>query len=379
MDRVKSSARTWAEIDLDAMKHNLDIAKNQGMKVMCVIKGNAYGHGSIGCAKFLEKNGADMFAVACLSEALELREAGVTLDTLVLGYTPPDYARVLAENNIVQTIVDMEAAREMSDACIKEGVTVNVHVKIDTGMSRLGLFAQGEEAALSASKEVIAMYDLPGINIVGMYTHFATADMPGKDEFQTWQMNNFKIVIDELTKVGKRPKVCHSGNSACIMNYPETYIDMIRMGIMLYGMYPDSKPRENGELKPAMTLKTRVSQVRELPPGCLISYGCTYCSRYPMTVATITAGYADGYPRRMSNRAYVVINGARCEQIGRVCMDMMMVNVTGIDVKRGDEVILFGAGGMSCEEVSQIVGTVNYEITSLVLPRAARVYKKKEE
>lgn len=377
MDRVESSARTWAEIDLDAIKHNLDIAKNKGMKVMCVIKGNAYGHGSVGCAKFLEENGADMFAVACLSEALELRAAGVKLDTLVLGYTPSEYAKTMAENNITQTVVDEEAAQELSKAALEAGVTVNVHVKIDTGMSRLGLFAQGKEAAEKAADAVIKMYDLPNINITGMYTHFSTADMPGKDEFQKWQADNFATVMKKLIDAGKKPAVCHSGNSACIMNYPETYIDMIRMGIMLYGMYPDSKPREDGELKPAMTLKTRVSQVRELPPGCLISYGCTYCSRYPMTVATITAGYADGYPRRMSNRAYVVINGARCEQIGRVCMDMMMVNVTGIDVKRGDEVILFGAGGMSCEEVSQIVGTVNYEITSLVLPRAARVYKKK--
>lgn len=377
MDKVESSARTWAEIDLDAIAHNLNIAKNKGMKVMCVIKGNAYGHGSVGCAKFLEKNGADMFAVACLSEALELREAGVKLDTLVLGYTPSDYAKTLADNNITQTVVDEEAAKELSDAAKEAGVTVNVHIKIDTGMSRLGLFAQGKEAAEKAADAVIKMYDLPNINITGMYTHFSTADMPGKDEFQKWQADNFATVMKKLIDAGKKPEICHSGNSACIMNYPETYIDMIRMGIMLYGMYPDSKPRENGELKPAMTLKTRVSQVRELPPGCLISYGCTYCSRYPMTVATITAGYADGYPRRMSNRAYVVINGARCEQIGRVCMDMMMVNVTGIDVKRGDEVILFGAGGMSCEEVSQIVGTVNYEITSLVLPRAARVYKRK--
>ncbi len=377
MDKVKSSARTWAEIDLDAIAHNLDIAKKKGMKVMCVIKGNAYGHGSVGCAKFLEENGADMFAVACLSEALELREAGVKLDTLVLGYTTPDYVKTIADNNITQTIVDEEAAKELSDAAKEAGVCVNVHVKIDTGMSRLGLFAQGEEAAKAAADAVLKMYELPNINITGMYTHFATADMPGKDEFQKWQMDNFNAVMRKLIEAGKRPPLCHTGNSACIMNYPESYIDMIRMGIMLYGMYPDSKPREDGELKPAMTLKTRVSQVRELPPGCLISYGCTYCSRYPMTVATVTAGYADGYPRRLSNRAYVVINGARCEQIGRVCMDMMMVNVTGIDVKRGDEVILFGAGGMSCEEVSQIVGTVNYEITSLVLPRAARVYKKK--
>ncbi|MBQ9833566.1 MAG: alanine racemase, partial [Clostridia bacterium] len=325
MEKVKSSARTWAEIDLDAIKHNLDIAKNQGMKVMCVIKGNAYGHGSVGCAKFLEENGADMFAVACLSEALELREAGVMLNTLVLGYTTPEYAKTIADNNITQTIVDEEAAQELSDAAVEAGVVVNAHIKIDTGMSRLGIFAQGEEAAKKAADAVIKMYDLPGINITGMYTHFSTADMPGKDEFQAWQMNNFKIVMDRLVEVGKKPPVCHTGNSACILKYPETYIDMIRMGIMLYGMYPDSKPREDGELMPAMSLKTRVSQVRELPPGCLISYGCTYCSRFPMKVATITAGYADGYPRRMSNGGYVVINGVRCEQIGRVCMDMMMV------------------------------------------------------
>ena len=373
MDLGMDTARTWAEIDLGALKHNLDIAKRTGKKVMCVIKADAYGHGAVRCGLFLEQNGADAFAVACLAEAVELREAGITLPILILGYTSHRFAGELAKYDLTQTAVDEQAALEMSEAAKAAGVTVDMHIKLDTGMSRAGLFAQGREAAKNAADAAMRMMELENLNFTGMYTHFSVADTPAEDEYTAWQLENYMTVLDILTQNGKRPKVCHTSNSASIMDHPENHIDMVREGIMLYGMYPDSAPGARG-LEPVMTLKTRVSQVRELPKGATISYGRTFKAGRDMLCAVMTAGYADGYPRRLSGQTYVVINGKKYPQVGRICMDMAMADVTFGDVKRGDEAVLFGRGGISLEEVSGVVGTINYEITCLVTARARRVY-----
>ena len=367
------TSRTWAEIDLSALEHNLNIAKKTGKKVMCVIKADAYGHGAVRCGEFLEAHGADAFAVACLGEAVELRGAGLKLPILILGYTPADFAGELAKYNITQTAVDEQAAADMSAAAREAGVTVDMHIKLDTGMSRTGLFAQGEEAGVLAAEAAERMMALKNINITGMYTHFSVADTPSEDEYTAWQLENYMRVLNILTAHGKRPRVCHTSNSASIMDHPENHIDMVREGVMLYGMYPDSHPR-TGNLMPVMTLKSRVAQVRSLPAGTTISYGRTYKTPRDMQSAVITAGYADGYPRRLSSHAEVTINGRRYDQVGRICMDMCMADVTGSDVKRGDEVILFGPGAMSVEEVSEIVGTINYELTCLVTPRVPRIY-----
>ncbi len=368
-----NTARTWAEIDLGALKHNLDIARRRGKPVMCVIKANAYGHGAVRCGRFLEENGASAFAVACISEAVELREGGITLPILILGYTPDAFASELAKHDITQTLVDEEAAQAMSRAAVAAGVTVKAHIKIDTGMSRAGLFAQGEEAGLLAADAAERIMALSGIEVTGMYTHFSVADTPSQDEYTAWQLENYMRVLNALTARGKRPKVCHTTNSAGIMQHPETIIDMVREGIMLYGMYPDSQPTV-GELAPVMTFKSRVAQVRNLPAGTTISYGRTFKTERDMLSAVVVAGYADGYARRLSNSTTVTINGKRYPQVGRICMDMAMMDVTGGNVKRGDEVILFGPGGESLEEVSQTVGTINYELTCLITPRVPRVY-----
>lgn len=374
MNSIHPTARAWAQIDLAAMTHNFNIAKATGKKVMCVIKANAYGHGAVPCGLHLEKLGADFFAVACLAEALELREGGITRPILILGYTPAEYAGKLAEYSITQTVQDEQSAIELSHAAVSAGVKVDVHVKVDTGMSRLGIFAQGQEAALAAANEVDRIYALPGLKVEGIYTHFSVADSPEQDSYTKWQLDNYNAVLSTLAAKGIYPSLRHAGNTAAIMNHPEAHFDMVRAGIMLYGMYPDGIHR-TGPLKPVMTLKSRVAQIRELPAGTSVSYGRTYETRRPTRMAVITAGYADGHPRRISDSSYDVINGRSFPQIGRICMDMHMLDITGdSSVKVGDEVSLWGGEGMTVEQVAQKVGTLNYELTCLITPRIARVY-----
>lgn len=368
--------RTWAEIDLSALLHNFRYAKEcaQNRPVMCVIKANAYGHGAVECGRHLEKNGADAFAVACLDEAIKLREGGITLPILVLGYTPAQYTELIAKYDLTQTLVDLEHAKAVSKKAKECGVTVKAHIKLDTGMSRTGILAQGEHFIKSAIEEAVQECELPNIDVTGMYTHMSVADTPGQKRYTSWQISNFNGVRDGLIARGHDIKYCHMSNSAGILNHPETHFDMVREGVILYGMYPDSLPVINGPLRPVMTLKSRVAQVRHLPKATTISYGRTYTAEKDMVSAVILAGYADGYPRRMSNQAHLTIGGKQYRQIGNVCMDMMMADVSGSDVKRDDEVILFGKGGVSIESLSRIVGTINYELTCQITPRVKRKY-----
>ncbi|HWS30491.1 MAG TPA: alanine racemase [Clostridia bacterium] len=370
---LAANCRTWAQIDLSALKFNLGFAKAGGSKVMCVIKANAYGHGAVECGRFLEKNGADAFAVASLSEAAELRDARITLPILILGYTPPEYIKLLLKYDVLQTAVDEEHAQALSDAALNLGARLKTHIKLDTGMSRLGLFAQGEEAAKEAAQAALRISSMRGLQVEGMFTHFAIADEECGSDYTAWQLNNYLTVIRILEKAGARPPVCHAANSACILGHPEVRFDMVREGIMLYGLYPTSVPQQ-GPLKPVMALKSRVVQIKEFPSGTTVSYGRTYEADKPVTCAVICAGYADGLPRRLSGRFEVNINGRFYKQIGRVCMDMCMADVTGSDVKRGDEVTLFGPPGISIERAATEVGTINYELTCLVTPRVKRMY-----
>lgn len=374
METLSPAARTWAEIDCNALLHNFNIARRTGKKVMCVIKADAYGHGAVRCGRFLERHGADAFAVACLQEALELRAGGITRPVLVLGHTSAEYAALLAANTITQTVVDESAANELDAAARAAGVTVDVHIKLDTGMSRAGLLAQGEENGMEAARAAERICHLPNLHVTGMYTHFSVADTPAEDAYTAWQLENYMRVYRYLSEKGLRPETCHTSNSACILAHPETQIDMVREGIMLYGMYPDSVPRQ-GELRPVMTLKTRVSQVRALPAGTTVSYGRTYRSDAPFQTAVMLAGYADGYPRRLSNNTTVTIHGKRYPQVGRICMDMCMANITGAeDIARGDEVTLIGGDSITWEEAAEKVGTINYELTCLVTARTKRIY-----
>ncbi|MDD6018126.1 MAG: alanine racemase [Eubacteriales bacterium] len=377
MYEIADKARSWAEIDLSALKHNFEYAsKRIGRKVICVLKADAYGHGAVECGLYLQKCGAYMFAVAALTEAVAMRKSGITIPIMILGYTSPEYAEILSDFDIEQAIVDEEHAIAMNKAAAKLNKKVKVHIALDTGMSRIGIYAQKNHTAAADAAERI--YRMSNLDVVGMFTHFAAADEPEQTEYTMFQYRNFSIVYNRLIERGIRIKNCHVSNSAAILNSP-IHFDSIRLGISLYGMYPDSKPVKDGPLKPVMSLKARVTQTRTLPQGATISYGRTFTTRRTTHTAVISAGYADGFSRRLSNKATVTINGKRYPQIGRICMDVCMADVTdGYDepggVRAGDEVTIIGDGGMSAEEAAQIVGTINYELTCLITNRVKRIY-----
>ena len=377
MYEIADKARSWAEIDLSALKHNFEYAsKRIGRKVICVLKADAYGHGAVECGLFLQKCGAYMFAVAALTEAVAMRKSGITIPIMILGYTSPEYAEILSDFDIEQAVVDEDHAVAMNKAAAKLNKKVKVHIALDTGMSRIGIYAQKNHTAAADAAERI--YRMSNLDVVGMFTHFAAADEPDQAEYTMFQYRNFSIVYNRLIERGIRIKNCHVSNSAAILNSP-IHFDSIRLGISLYGMYPDSKPVKDGPLKPVMSLKARVTQTRTLPQGATISYGRTFTTRRTTHTAVISAGYADGFSRRLSNKATVTINGKRYPQIGRICMDVCMADVTdGYDepggVRAGDEVTIIGDGGMSAEEAAQIVGTINYELTCLITNRVKRIY-----
>lgn len=369
--------RTWVEIDTAAFIHNLNVARDLTggkAKIMCVIKGNAHGHGAVSCGRVLEANGADAFAVACITEGIDLRSNGIERPILVLGWTPAEYAAQLAKYRLAQSVIDWDYAVELNDAAQIAGRTVDIHVKLDTGMSRTGIYAQDNPK--NAAQIISRIAQLHNLCIRGIFTHFAAADMPEKGAFTAWQLANYKAVLRELENSGfDKPVIHHAGNSACIMYHPETYFDMVRMGVMMYGLYPDGLVHADGPLRQALSLKSRVAQVKDLPAGAHISYGCTAVTKRPSKIAVITAGYADSYPRSLSNKgAYAIINGQKCPQIGRICMDMCMFDVTDADVRRGDEVILYGRGGMPMEEVATLAGSINCEPLCLLTSRVEKVY-----
>jgi len=369
--------RCWAEVSLDAFAKNFELAqKLTGKKIMCAIKGDAHGHGAVESGKLLESKGAYAFAVACLTEAVELRKGGITRPILILGWTPAECAAQLAEYDITQSVMDEEYAEELNEKATSIGKTLDVHIKLDSGMSRTGIVCQEDTKA--AAQTIKRIDELSNLCIKGIFTHYAAADMPEKDGFTQWQLNNYVSVLEELKALGFDKEVIrHTANSAGIMYHPETHFDMVRMGVMMYGFYPDGAYNPDGPLEPALTLKARVAQVKELPAGACISYGCTATTTRPTKIAVVTAGYADSYPRSMSNKgAYAVINGYKCPQIGRICMDMCMFDVTDADVHRDDEVILYGRGGMPLEKVAELAGSINCEPPCLLTNRVKKVYVK---
>lgn len=372
---INKTSRTWAEIDTKALIHNLNLAKElTGKKVMCVIKGDAHGHGAVMCGKVLEENGANAFGVACLSEGIALRKAGISLPILILGWTSPENIRELAENQLTQSVFDENYAIELNTAAMDLGNSIDIHIKLDTGMSRTGILAHNNPIA--AAKTVLRIHELPNLHIKGIFTHCAAADDPQQDSFTAYQVANYKAVLKALDELGfDQTVIHHAGNSAVTLNHPEAYFDMVRMGVMMYGFYPDGVFQPDGPLQQVLTLKTRVIQVKELPEGAFVSYGCTYQTTKPTKIAVVGAGYADSYPRKLSNKgAYAVIHGKRCPQIGRICMDLCMFDVTGLDVAPGDEVILYGKGGMSLDEIAALIDSINCETTSLLTNRVQKIY-----
>ena len=377
MNDIRTAPRAWAEIDLNALVNNYRTLRKAagGAKMMCVIKGDAHGHGAVPLGLALAKEGADAFGVAALSEGIALRKAGIEQPVLVLGWTPAALADQLAAYRLTQSILDEEYANELNAACEGLDAPLDVHIKLDTGMTRTGIFAQKDHK--KAAEAVCRIDKLPNLRITGIFTHFAVADVPEQDGFTEWQRGNFCAVLDEMKRLGfDKDIVRHASNSAGILFHPDCRFDMVRAGVALYGFDPTNGEDGIEGITPILTLKTHVAQVKDIPKGAKISYGCIYEAPRDMTVAVAAAGYADSYPRALSGKgAWAVINGRKAPQVGRICMDMCMFDVTGLDVRRGDEVILYGNGGMTLEQITNLTGGINCETTSLLTNRVTRIYK----
>lgn len=363
----RRTVRTWAEVDLDALAHNYRLLRGLApdSRFLGLVKANAYGHGAVPVAKKLESLGADMLAVACLDEAVELRRAGIAIPILCLGQTPVEYASDLLAYNITQTVGDLETGKALSEAAVKAGKTLKIHVKVDTGMGRLGFVGP------AINEEIRALCALPGLEAEGIFTHFANAD--GDETYTKRQDDAFVCAINELHHEDRLNfKIYHCAASAAVLNYPWMSMGMIRPGIALYGYVPDPSVKDPG-LKPVMTVKSRIAAVRALPAGAKISYGCTATLERDSKIAVLPIGYGDGLPRCLSNKLKVLIGDKLCPVLGRICMDMCMVDVTDVSgVKAGDIATIYGPGLTDC--AARLAGTIPYELLCQLTPRVPRLY-----
>lgn len=372
----------WAEVDLGKIVHNYrEVRRLVGsqVKIMAVVKANAYGHGAVEVAKSLVRAGADCFGVANMNEAVQLREARIKEPILILGWLPPeDYERAL-QYGITLAIFSQEEAEELSRISISMGKKALVHLKVDTGMGRLGFRPERQ-----SSEEIKEILTLPGLDIEGVFTHFAKAD----EEDQTYtkkQLQLFKEFITWLEMdTGFKFRLKHCANSAAIIDYPEAYFDLVRPGIILYGLPPSAEVHlEKIELRQAMALRARISLVKKVPAGTVISYGGCYVTTKESIIATLPLGYADGYSRLLSDKAEVLYRGERAPLVGRICMDQLMFEATDLknEVHKGDVVTLLGQDGpnfISVDELAEILGTINYEVVCAISHRVPRVFRGEE-
>ena len=364
--------RTWAEIDVTALANNFAaIQKRCDKKVYAVIKAEAYGHGALDAARVLERCGVYGFAVSNFAEAQELRAAGLRQPVLILGYTPVEYANALAEYEIDQCVYSLEYASALSAAAEK---TVRVHLKLDTGMGRIGFDCRSD--ALPGLKDAKQVLSLPNLDVCGVFMHFAAADTPAEDAFTDAQYSRFCKTVAALEADGHKFQIKHCDNSAGTLTQKGAECDAVRVGIILYGLAPDTAMALPADFQPVMSLYSTVSMVKTVAAGESVSYGRTYHADGVRTIATVSAGYADGVPRLLSNRGYVLIRGKRAPIVGRVCMDQFCVDVTDIaDVKMGDTVTIFGPG-LSVDEVARSAETINYEVICGISKRVPRVIKE---
>ena len=367
--------RTWAEIDLDALAHNYRRAREltgPGVRYLGVVKADAYGHGAVQVAERLEELGADYLAVSSLDEARELRHGGINAPILILGHTPPEMVPELIRYHITQAVSAQAKAEAYSAAALACGGTLKVHIKVDTGMSRLGFLVRdghfdGGVAAIAASCA------LPGLEAEGIFTHFAVSDEDDSDSegYTREQFTLFMRVLDALAEKGRTFAIRHCANSGALARYPEMYLDMVRPGIALYGVGADA---ERLDLRPVMTLKSSVSTIKIFDPDTDISYGRTYRTEGKARIGVLPIGYADGLFRGLSNRLSVVTDQGPAPIRGRICMDMTMVDLTGLpDVRVGSEVELFGPR-QSVDRLAQLLDTIPHELLCAVSKRVPRVY-----
>ena len=367
--------RTWAEIDLDALEHNYRRARTltgSGVRYLGVVKADAYGHGGVQIGRKLESLGADYLAVSSLDEARELRHGGITMPVLILGHTPPDMVPELIRYHITQAVSALAKAEEYSAAAVACGGTLRVHIKVDTGMSRLGFLVRGGhfEGGIAS---IAAACALPGLDAEGIFTHFAVADEDGEEDeaYTREQFGLFTAVIDALAQRGRTFAIRHCANSGALARYPEMYLDMVRPGIALYGAGADA---QRLDLRPVMSLKTCISTIKVFDPDTTVSYGRTFRTTERTRMGVLPIGYADGFFRGLSNRASVLTDQGSAPIRGRICMDMCMVDLTELpDVHVGDAVEIFGQR-QRVDDLASILGTIPYELTCAVSKRVPRLY-----
>jgi alanine racemase len=375
-----------AVIDLKAIDHNINALRcviNKGTRLMAVVKANAYGHGFFEVSKRALQAGADALGVARISEAFQLREANVLSPILILGYTPPDFIDKLIEYDLTQTIYSCDHAKMFSEAASKKGKKVKVHLKVDTGMGRTGMLIDKPRVAAEptinqAALDVKTIIKLPGVELEGIYTHFAKADSIDKI-YTKRQFELFMNFISELYHIGLEIPLKHAANSAAIIDLPETHLDMVRAGISIYGLYPSNEVNKTRvHLKAAMEFKSHIIQLKVVPPGFKISYGCTYETKEQTIIATVAVGYGDGFNRLLSSCGHMLVRGQKAPVVGRVCMDLTMLDVGHIqNVEVGDEAVIFGKQGnasITVDEIASTIATINYEILTSISPRVSRQY-----
>ena len=368
--------RVLALIDLDALEYNIKSIRKktpEGTGIIGVIKADAYGHGSVEVAQVLLENGADWFAVAVVDEGLNLRKHGINAPILLLGYTPELRFEDVINHGFIQTMYSYEMAEKLSKTAVRLGKTAVVHIKIDTGMGRIGYRVNDE-----AADEIVRISKLPGIEVNGMFTHFAASDEADK-AYTNMQFERFMKMDKMLKDRGLNIPVRHAANSAAIMDIDSMMLNMVRPGIILYGAYPsDEVVKENLDLRPVMSIKTHVSFVKEVEKGDCISYGRTYTAPDKRKIATIPVGYADGFIRAYAKDGKVLIKGKFAPIVGRICMDQFMVDVTDIDdVKINDEVVLMGTQGensITADDIAKALNTINYEVFCTLSKRVPRQY-----
>jgi alanine racemase len=383
---------TWAEVDLNAYAHNITELRRitrKNARLMAVVKADGYGHGAIEVAGEALKNGAEYLGVARINEAVQLRTAGLDAPILIFGYTPADYSDTLIKYDLAQTVYSLKAARALSERAQQKGAKVSVHIKADSGMGRLGLLLNAPDRVnpsnhplQKAVQEVESISRLSGLLVEGLFTHFATADSADK-AYANQQLAVFMDLIDRLDREGLAPPIKHAANSGALIDLPESHLDMVRPGIATYGLYPsDEVNKGDVSLKPVMALKSRIIQLKKVPAGFNISYGITYQTDKTTTIATVPVGYADGFNRLLSNRGHMLVHDQKVPIVGRVCMDLTMLDVGSVsDVAVEDEVVVFGQQAnesITADEIASRLNTINYEIVSTITARVPRVYLKQE-
>ena len=373
---MQTTDRTWALVHLDHIAHNyktIQALLPADCRFMAPLKADAYGHGAVPVARLLTDLGCDYLALACLPEAMALRGAGISLPILVLGHTDPSDAALMAEENIAQAVFSLQSAEAFSRALSGTGQALSVHIKLDTGMGRLGFPARD-----IAPREALLAMKLPHLDVQGLFTHFPSADEEDDTGYTLGQMEHFARAASFLkAEWGREIPLLHAANSGGTLHYPNSHLNMVRPGIALYGHSPNPAFL-HADLRPAMELKTRIIQVRPFSAGEFISYGRTYQTRAGQMIAAVPLGYADGLHRVLSGKMEMLVRGQRVRQVGRICMDMCMLDVTEVKkVLPGDEVTVFGRDGeksISVAEHAALAGTISYELLTAVSPRVPRIY-----